>query len=151
MITPLWLKDDTHHKKNVLGGVTPITCQAKHEHENDWTHCTHETMKWSQQEKCEKKRTANGNLYSKLGCDFTLCEVDFPQSRQQLRAQMLRNRAIIAVRVDINANQVDYTTIQGTWPEKSEFLKHRRSNKHATHMRGTLARKRWRNGAKPNE
>ena len=67
-------------------------------------------MKWSLLEKCKKKKDCKGNLYSKLGCAKTLCEVDVPQSRQQLRAQMLRYRAIIADRVINNANRMNYTT-----------------------------------------
>ena len=71
----------------------------------------------------KKKTTAIGNLYSELGCAKTLCEVDVPQSRQQLRAQMLRYRAIIADRVSNNANRMNYTTIHENSTKKSWISK----------------------------
>ena len=71
------------------------------------------------------------NLYSMLGCIWTLWEVDIPQSWQQLHAHMLRYRAIIAEGATTMQTGKSYTTkwknnsmyarepgpIGGHWPE----------------------------------
>ena len=86
---PHWLKDDFQYENEVLCGVTPITHQPNTCNMRLYTrHYTHETMKWEQRKgKHDVSMNAMRGPYSKLGCMKTLCEVDFPQSRQQLRAQ----------------------------------------------------------------